>query len=146
MALFTLLCVIVGEGVTADKQTTGDLDSMCIQCTHNTDNYNDCLIHRQIRFRSLAPSAVWAIVCQLSHFGVQCMKYTQISIYNYYKSVMSCHYYKSVVSCHYYKSVVLKLKHILCYVVQLSTEAHVQSLVTPSFPALNGCAHMCMVK
>ena len=38
MALFTLLCVIVGEGVAADKQTTGDLDSMCIQRTHNTDN------------------------------------------------------------------------------------------------------------
>ena len=38
MALFTLLCVIVGKGVTADKQTTGDLDSMCIQRTHNTDN------------------------------------------------------------------------------------------------------------
>ena len=56
------------------------------------------------------------------------MKYTQISIYNYYESVM------------------LKPEHILCYVVQSSTEAHVQSLVTPSFPALNGCAHMCMVK
>ena len=38
MALFTLFCVIVGEGVTADKQTTGDLDSMCIQRIHNTDN------------------------------------------------------------------------------------------------------------
>ena len=33
MALFTLLCVIVGEGVTADKRTTGDLDSMCMQHT-----------------------------------------------------------------------------------------------------------------
>ena len=74
------------------------------------------------------------------------MKHTQIIIYNYYESVMSCHYYESVMSCHYYKSVVLKLEHILCYVVQLSTEAHVQSLVTPSFPALNGCTHMCMVK
>jgi len=31
MALFTLLCVIVGEGVTADKRITGDLDSMYMQ-------------------------------------------------------------------------------------------------------------------